>query len=64
MLRCYHCNNILPQHYVLGSDDAWNLVNVSPDAASGGVMAPIHVRCQHVNVYPFPPKDLSKSNSR
>lgn len=48
-MRCYVCNEFLPQSYTvrLGEPmpDAWSMVNVAPHAASGGSMEPMHRRC-------------------
>jgi hypothetical protein len=46
---CYRCQRFLPDYWIIRRgvtpDDAWHMVNVSPNAASGGVMKPVCHKC-------------------
>lgn len=45
-LVCQVCKEAVPTGWMRSGDpDAWYLQNVAPNAASGGTMRPIHVRC-------------------
>ena len=56
---CYSCKRALPDVILFRvgeplPDDAWHMINVAPDAASGGSMVPV---CNKCDPGPFGRKD-------
>jgi hypothetical protein len=45
-MKCDRCGESLPDNFAMGDQrNGWNMVNVAPDAASGGTMVARHWRC-------------------
>ena len=54
---CHVCKQPVPDIINFGNADphGWNLVNVAPDAASGGTMRPQHWKCSPQRARPTMP---------
>lgn len=56
MQICYRCRGVLPTCFLLGDKESeWRYTNAAPNAASGGTMVPVHVKCDPIGCLTFIP---------